>query len=236
MKAVILNSGIGSRLGKYTENNPKCMVKISDDKTIIEYQIDMLISNGVTDIIISTGYMEELLKQHLEKYSNKCNITFVSNPEFRTTNYIVSLNYIEDINDEVILMHGDLVFEQSVLIDMIHYPSSAVVIDKSLPLPEKDFKAKLNKEMVEAIGIEFFGESTYACQPLYKLNREEWNLWKKKISEFCDNGITNVYAENALNTTTDKMNITAIDINGRLCNEIDNEEDLIKIKDRLNTL
>jgi phosphoenolpyruvate phosphomutase len=236
MKAVILNSGIGSRLGKYTENNPKCMVKISDDKTIIEYQIDMLISNGVTDIIISTGYMEELLKQHLEKYSNKCNITFVSNPEFRTTNYIVSLNYIEDINDEVILMHGDLVFEQSVLIDMIHYPSSAVVIDKSLPLPEKDFKAKLNKEMVEAIGIEFFGESTYACQPLYKLNREEWNLWKKKISEFCDNEITNVYAENALNTITDKMNITAIDINGRLCNEIDNEEDLIKIKDRLNTL
>ncbi|OYP37145.1 hypothetical protein CG709_05855 [Lachnotalea glycerini] len=94
MKAVILNSGIGSRLGKYTEHNPKCMVEIRDNQTIIEYQIDMLIRNGITDIIISTGYMEELLKQHLEKYSNKCDIKFVMNPEFRTTNYIVSLNSV----------------------------------------------------------------------------------------------------------------------------------------------
>ncbi|RDY28275.1 sugar phosphate nucleotidyltransferase [Lachnotalea glycerini] len=236
MKAVILNSGIGSRLGKYTEHNPKCMVKISNNQTIIEYQIDMLIRNGITDIIISTGYMEELLKQHVEKYSNKCNITFVTNPEFRTTNYIVSLNYIEDIEDEVILMHGDLVFEQSVLIDMIHSPCSAVVIDQSLPLPEKDFKAKLNHNLVESIGIEFFGENTYASQPLYKFTKEEWKLWKQEISKFCNNKITNVYAEFALNEITDQLKINGLDINGRLCNEIDNEEDLIKIKDRLKRL
>lgn len=231
MKAIILNSGVGSRLGKYTENNPKCMVKISDDKTIIEYQIDMLIANGVTNIIISTGYMEELLKKHLEKYSNNCKITFVSNPEFRTTNYIVSLNYIGDIDDEVVLMHGDLVFEQSVLLDILQYPSSAVVIDKTLPLPEKDFKARLTSDRVKAVGIEFFGENTYACQPLYKLCKEDWKLWKKTIAEFCNNGITNVYAENALNTVTNKMNIDGMDANGRLCNEIDNEEDLIKVRD-----
>lgn len=236
MKAIILNSGVGSRLGRYTENNPKCMVKISDDKTIVEYQIDMLIANGITHIIISTGYMEELLKKHLEKYSYKCDITFVSNPEFRTTNYIVSLNYIEDIDDEVILLHGDLVFEQSVVLDMVQHPSSAVVIDKTLPLPEKDFKARLKNDKVEAVGIEFFGENTYACQPLYKLSKDDWKLWKKTIAEFCNKGITNVYAENALNTVTNKMNIAGMDVNGRLCNEIDNEDDLIKVKDLLKSI
>lgn len=236
MKAIILNSGVGSRLGKYTENNPKCMVKIRDDKTIIEYQIDMLIANGVTNIIISTGYMEESLKKHLEKYSNNCKITFVNNPEFRATNYIVSLNYVEDINDDVILMHGDLVFEQSVLLDILQYPSSAVVIDKTLPLPEKDFKARLTSNKVKSVGIDFFGENTYACQPLYKLGKDDWKLWKKTIAEFCNKGITNVYAENALNTITNQMNLFGLDVNGRLCNEIDNEDDLIKVKELLKSI
>ena len=31
MRAIILNSGIGSRMGEYTSDKPKCMVEIKKD-------------------------------------------------------------------------------------------------------------------------------------------------------------------------------------------------------------
>ena len=50
MKSIILAAGMGSRMGKYTENIPKGMLEL-DGKTIIELQIDTLRNAGIKDIV-----------------------------------------------------------------------------------------------------------------------------------------------------------------------------------------
>jgi molybdopterin-guanine dinucleotide biosynthesis protein A len=45
MQAVILAAGIGSRLGKYTKNNTKCMLEING-RTLIERTLDALDAAG----------------------------------------------------------------------------------------------------------------------------------------------------------------------------------------------
>lgn len=231
MKAVILNSGIGSRLGRYTKNNPKCMVEIQDNVTILKRQLKLLKKSGVEEIIITTGYMSDKIKDHLK--GEWPDIEYVFNDKYKSTNYIKSLDNVKAADDDIILMHGDLVFEYSVLMDMVSAENSCMVIDKSLGLPEKDFKAVVEENKIKAVGVEYF-DNAFSAQPLYKLKNKDWNDWKKAIRQYCLDGKTNVYAENALNTITDVISLFPLDINGRLCSEIDNEEDLIKIRLLLN--
>ena len=42
MKAIILNSGVGSRLKEYTANNPKSMVQITNNDTIFSKAMKLL--------------------------------------------------------------------------------------------------------------------------------------------------------------------------------------------------
>lgn len=231
MKAVILNSGIGSRLGRYTKNNPKCMVEIQDNVTILKRQLKLLKKSGVEEIIITTGYMSDKIKDHLK--GEWPDIEYVFNDKYESTNYIKSLDNVKAEDDDIILMHGDLVFEESVLSDAVKSENSCMVIDKSLGLPEKDFKAVVEENKIKAVGVEYF-DNAFSAQPLYKLKNKDWNDWKKAIRQYCLDGKTNVYAENALNTITDVISLFPLDINGRLCSEIDNEEDLIKIRLLLN--
>ena len=60
MRSIILAAGKGTRLGKLTQNKPKCLVKILG-KPIIEYQLNIFDSCGIRDITLITGYMSSKL-------------------------------------------------------------------------------------------------------------------------------------------------------------------------------
>ena len=49
MKALILNSGMGSRMGDETKTHPKCMTKIQKNETIISRQLKQLVTSEIKD-------------------------------------------------------------------------------------------------------------------------------------------------------------------------------------------
>ena len=61
MIALLLNSGLGTRMGDETQEHPKCMTKISDRETIISWQLKCLERIGVTDAVVTTGHLSDLL-------------------------------------------------------------------------------------------------------------------------------------------------------------------------------
>ena len=65
MKALILNSGMGSRMLNLTLDKHKSMVEISKDETILSRQLKFLKHIDIKDIIITTGYLENKLKEYL---------------------------------------------------------------------------------------------------------------------------------------------------------------------------
>lgn len=233
MKAIILNSGRGSRLGDYTKNKPKCMVLLRDHETIISYQLKIMEEVGVKDIVVSTGYMSDVLEKFIKELDTRINISLVYNPQFATSNYITSLNCVEDFEEDVLLFHGDLVFSKDVLRVILENKRSMMVVDSTLPLPEKDFKAVIVEGKIKSVGIQYMAENCLAAQPLYYLRKEDWLRWKKEIRSFCEMGLINVYAENALNKITEQIELLPFDIKGALCSEIDTEEDLLKIRKRM---
>ena len=233
MKFIILNSGLGSRLGDLTRNNPKSLVKITTNQTIFSRAVNIL-SSYSKDFIITTGYLNNVLVDYINTNFSDLNFTVVHNPVYDKTNYIKSLDLIDDIDDDFVLLHGDLVFSKQVANDIINSNNSSVVIDSSIDLPKDDFKAKIVDNKVKFISTKYFDDDAVACQQFYKLKKEDWNLWKLKINEFCKNVNTNVYAEDALNELLNQqITLYPLDINGDLCGEIDTKNDLKRIKELL---
>lgn len=231
MKALILNSGMGSRMGSLTNDKPKCMTEISDGETILKRQLCQLVKAGIKDVVITTGMHKGELMKYCNSLNLSLNYTFIHNPEYKSTNYIYSIYLAKDIlrNTDILLMHGDLVFDFDVLSRIIRQTESSVVVSSVKPLPEKDFKAVINEGYVKKIGVEFF-ENAVSAQALYHLYARDWDIWLKQIELYCRCGKRNVYAENALNEVTDFCCIRPFDARNMLCGEIDTPEDLEKIQ------
>ena len=233
MKALILNSGLGSRMGVLTSEHPKCMTEISPMQTILSRQLKMLAEAGITEVVITTGYFDTVLVQYCNSLALPLHFTFVKNPIYDQTNYIYSIYCAREyLDDDILLMHGDLVFENEVLDRVLASPVSCMTVSSTLPLPEKDFKAVVKDGMVIKVGIEFFTDAMEA-QALYHLKRNDWHKWLDKIAEFCENDNRKVYAENALNALDGTANIYALDVQNLLCSEIDNPEDLAVVSSKL---
>ena len=233
MKALILNSGLGSRMGVLTSEHPKCMTEILYSDTILSRQLKLIAEAGITDVVMTTGYYSDVLEDYCRSLNLPLNYKFVNNPLYDKTNYIYSIYCAREyLDDDVILMHGDLVFENSVFEDVINSEKSCMTVSSTLDLPEKDFKAVVEDGKVTKVGIEFFNNAM-AAQPLYKLNKEDWKVWLDSIVAFCESDNTGCYAENALNAVSDKCEIVPFDFEDRLCAEIDNPEDLKVISNRL---
>ena len=226
MKALILNSGLGSRMGVLTSEHPKCMTEISSRETILSRQLRMLSECGVEDVVITTGYYDRALEEYCGALDLPLRYTFVKNPLYDKTNYIYSIYCAREyLHDDVILMHGDLVFENEVLDQVLASPVSCMTVSSTLPLPEKDFKARIQDGKVLAVGVDLF-ENAMAAQALYHLYRADWEIWLDRIGEFCRQGKTDVYAETALNSLNGAAGISALDVKDLLCAEIDNPADL----------
>ena len=233
MKALILNSGLGSRMGVLTAEQPKCMTEISHKETILSRQLRMLSEANITDVIITTGQFDSILISYCQSLDLPLHFAFVKNPQFRETNYIFSIYCARDyLHDDLILMHGDLVFENAVFDEVLSAPGSCMTVSTALSLPEKDFKAVVKDGMISKVGIEFFNEAL-AAQPLYKLMRDDWEVWLERIVEFCENGSVSCYAENALNEISEQCHIAALDVLDKLCAEIDDPQDLAVVSTKL---
>ncbi len=234
MKALILNSGLGHRMGVLTSEHPKCMTEISNKDTILSRQLRLIASAGITEVVMTTGYFDEILVNYCNSLNLPLHYTFVKNPIYDKTNYIYSIycarEFLQD--DDIIMMHGDLVFEESVFDDVVASQYSCMTVSSTLPLPEKDFKAVVHNGMIEKVGIEFFTDAM-AAQPLYKLCREDWAVWLGEICSFCDSDNRKCYAENAFNQVSDRCRIHTLDVKNALCNEIDTPEDLAVVASRV---
>lgn len=234
MKALILNSGLGHRMGVLTSEHPKCMTEISTRDTILSRQLRLIAEAGIKEVVMTTGYFDEVLVNYCNSLNLPLNYTFVNNPIYDKTNYIYSIYCAKDHlrDDDIVLMHGDLVFESELFDKVIANDVSCMTVSSTLPLPEKDFKAVIGEGRVTAVGIEFFNDAM-AAQPLYKLCKDDWNVWLDEICAFCENDDRKCYAENAFNKVSDKCLIYPLDVKNALCGEIDTPEDLALVSKQI---
>lgn len=234
MKAVIFNSGLGKRMGELTQNNHKSMVKLSNNETIFERQIRLLSECGIKDFLITTGPFEEQLKAVANLFKD-LNFTFVRNPIYDKTNYIYSMFLAKDhFDDDVIMLHGDLVFDKKLIHDILADSRvNLATVNHDKPLPQKDFKARIIDGKVVEVGINIFDDNCFAFQPCYKLSKENINKWLDNVCKFIEKGIDGVYAENAFNEISHDIPIEEFSYCDYYIDEVDTKDDLARVSEEI---
>ena len=107
LEAVIMAGGRGSRLAPLTDDIPKPLLEIGG-KPIIEYNIDRLISYGISKIYISVNYLKEQIMAYFGDGSKKgIHIEYIEEDDFTGT--LGSATYINQYGTrEILVMNSDL--------------------------------------------------------------------------------------------------------------------------------
>jgi len=234
MKAIIFNSGYGNRMGDFTKNHHKSMAPLKNGESILHRQLRLLSAEGVTDFIITTGPFEEQLKAVAQDFP-ELHFTFVRNDIFDKTNYIYSMFLARDyIDDDMIFMHGDLVFNRKLVHDVLHCElSNTATVNFTKALPEKDFKGRVRDGKVLEVSIHIFDEDCFAFQPFYKLDKATASAWVGKVVEYIYKGEDKCYAENALNEIFPVLNVRAFSYEDYYIDEIDNMDDYARVTEEI---
>lgn len=237
MQAVILAAGMGRRLGKLTQDNTKCMVKVNG-VTLIDRLLSQLVATSVlTRVIVVIGYNGDKLKKHIERNDYPFKIEYIENPIYDKTNNIYSLSLAkrELQEDDTLLIESDLIFEDELLPMVINnpYPNIALVDKYETWMDGTMVKLDNENNIVNFIPKKAFKYqdvgSYYKTVNIYKFSKEFLqNQYVPFLDAYTKALGNNEYYEQVLRVITllDKCDLKALPLNGQKWYEIDDIQDL----------
>ena len=133
-QALIPAAGTGSRLGRLTQDKPKCMIEVNGE-TLISRCLKQLDDLNLDRIVIVTGHENEKLMQHVIGLGINTEVVFIHNPDYRNSNNIISVyKALTDIEVcDTLLIESDLIFNKAILTDILEENTSQVVLSKYQP-------------------------------------------------------------------------------------------------------
>lgn len=227
MNTVILAAGIASRLRPLTDTTPKCLLKIGE-KCILEMTIENLIETNNREIIIVTGYRENMIREFVSHRFPELNVIYVYNNLYTSTNNIYSLWLAKDfvLGDNMMMMDSDIVFDRSIITKLVRSGYKNCLALKQHEVHDEEIKVKtdskgrvvaISKEVDpaeaagESIGIEMFGGET--LNELFRIIEKKVVI-EKKVNQFYEAAFQELY------------DLYAVDTTELFCMEIDTAEDL----------
>lgn len=232
LKAVILAAGMSRRLKPLTDSTPKCLLK-TGDKTILGRTLDNLLSNGINELVMVTGFEENQIIQYVTTNYPSINCTFITNPVYDQTNNSYSLWLTKEhlIGHQMLLLDSDIVFEPQIVHKLLQSGySDCLAINSYHKLGDEEIKVILDQSdrvlaiskqvnpslsAGESIGIELF--SNVGVDMLFQI-LERRMLIDKRVNEF--------YEASFEEMVQNGFNIFAINIRPYKSMEIDTAEDL----------
>ncbi len=119
-QAVILAAGKADDFGK-----PVGMLDIQDFK-LIDRTLGILKENGITKIVIVTGYKSE---EYEEYFKNSKNVKLVKSDIYKWTGTMHSLSLAKEyVDDDFLLIENDLVFEKRAIKELVESPERDCIL------------------------------------------------------------------------------------------------------------
>jgi NDP-sugar pyrophosphorylase family protein len=109
LQCLILAGGLATRMRPLTETIPKALIPVAG-RPFIDHQLAWLAAHGVTDVVLSVGYLGEAIRAHVgdgARYGLRARVVD-EGPNLRGTAGAVRLAFDEGVlDDRFLLTYGD---------------------------------------------------------------------------------------------------------------------------------
>jgi len=119
MKAFILAGGLGTRLRPLVTDRPKSMARIGG-RPFLAYQLDLLRSQGFTEIVLCTGYLSPAIEEHFSG-GGDFGVQITYSVEEKPLGTAGAIRYAAHLVDGTFLVLNGDTYIQADLRDLIHF-------------------------------------------------------------------------------------------------------------------
>ena len=222
MKAIIMAAGVGKRLHALNINKPKCLIA-AGSTTLIRRSVNLLVSKGISDITVIVGFKGHLIRNELNN-----DVTYFENPDFHSTNSIKSLWYAKDLlEDNVLLLNGDLYYEHAILDYAINQTNPVVMLADSTRIDNADYRFSFSGDQINQFGKHLTNHETDGeYVGIVRIDQSFIKTFKDALEEMIISGKSNIWWEDVLYSFIEKrIPIHYFDVAGTFWSEVDTLQD-----------
>ncbi len=227
--ALLLAAGMGSRLFPLTQNIPKCLTLVNE-KSILERLVTCLKLQGIKRLVIVTGYQENCIREFLGTKSGNMTIEYIYSPLYKTTNNIYSLWMAREIiNEPFILIESDLIFDASLLYDMI-LPARIAVASMQPWMNGTTVTINQSHQVksFQNCTATHLDEIRYKTVNIYSFSLSSWHAIIDRLNQYISADKVNCYYETVFGemVVDGNLSLQAVSFDNKPWYEIDTIEDL----------
>jgi len=220
IKIIILAAGVGSRLGYGV---PKALVEL-DSMTIMDHQLENIAQvTALENVRVVVGYKAHLIER---RYPD---LEFVYNHRYDETNTSKSLLIgLEGLDEDVIWMNGDVVFDPDILKMIKENPGENLICVDSKKVGEEEVKYNLDSQGFISELSKTVKDPLGEAVGINQVSRRTLPFLREALQECHDHD----YFERGVEILIERGELfRPLNIGKRFCIEVDFPEDLEKAKD-----
>ena len=193
MKAMILAAGFGKRLMPLTQDTPKPLLKVGNE-SLIQRNINFLIKNGFSDIVINISYLGDLIEDHIKNVFPNSNILFSYEDRPLGTGGGI-LNALKILGSETFLLINSDIYHDIDIQNLPNTTDAAHLIGVKNPSHNEqgDFSLTKNKVFIKEdvndltwCGISLINPIIFE-ENVFESN--SFNIWKSVLPKYIKKGM-----------------------------------------------
>jgi len=142
-EAIMYAAGVGRRLNQHFGDIPKVLLEFGG-RTVLERHVAHLAANGIRRLTLVTGFERHQVAPWLKRLADRYPVRLeeIVNPDYEegsVLSFHVSLPFLEQLRDPVLLMDGDVLYPAAMLGRLVASPHrSALLVDRDYSTADDD--------------------------------------------------------------------------------------------------